>query len=93
MPTKKAKYDPLENVRYKLIKVINKRKVFNLSVTKYFLKLSELDILLIQIIAYKAQSIPITLGPPPWNPPSLPDESGLVLPELLKTHPTIVHGS
>ena len=34
----KAKYDPLENVRYKLIKVINKRKVFNLLVKKYFLK-------------------------------------------------------
>ena len=89
----KAKYDPLENVRYKLIKVINKRKVFNLLVKKYFLKLSELNILKIQMTAYKAQNIPITLGPPPWNPPSLPDVSGLVLPALFKTHPSIVPGS
>ena len=32
-------------------------------------------------------------GPPPWKPPSLPDVNGLVLPELFKTHPSIVPGS
>ena len=52
-------------MRYKFNRAINKKAVLNLLAKKYFLKLSEVDKLLIQIKAYKAQKIPITLGPPP----------------------------